>query len=67
MLAVAGEEDEKEKQSKQEYTLLCDWMKQQLGEKVVKVSDSALRHVFLYLASSVGQPTWKGIMMVQIC
>ncbi|GJN33708.1 hypothetical protein PR202_gb22329 [Eleusine coracana subsp. coracana] len=36
-----GEDDEdKEKESKQEYTLLCDWIKQQLGDKVAKVQIS---------------------------
>jgi HSP90 family molecular chaperone len=41
MLVVAGDEDEdKEKESKQEYTLLCDWIKQQLGDKVAKVQIS---------------------------
>lgn len=36
-----GDEDEvKERENKQEYTLLCDWLKQQLGEKVAKVQVS---------------------------
>lgn len=36
-----GDEDEvKERETKQEYTLLCDWMKQQLGDKVAKVQIS---------------------------
>ncbi|WCJ35759.1 Heat shock protein 90 [Euphorbia peplus] len=36
-----GDEDEvKERETKQEYTLLCDWIKQQLGEKVAKVQVS---------------------------
>ncbi|KAL9225733.1 hypothetical protein vseg_001623 [Gypsophila vaccaria] len=36
-----GDEDEvKERETKQEYNLLCDWMKQQLGEKVAKVQVS---------------------------
>ncbi|KAM6548276.1 hypothetical protein CsatB_019952 [Cannabis sativa] len=36
-----GDEDEvKERETKQEYTLLCDWIKQQLGDKVAKVQVS---------------------------
>ncbi|KAF6140019.1 hypothetical protein GIB67_001760 [Kingdonia uniflora] len=36
-----GDEDEvKDRENKQEYNLLCDWMKQQLGEKVAKVQVS---------------------------
>ena len=36
-----GDEDEvKERESKQEYNLLCDWIKQQLGDKVAKVQVS---------------------------
>ncbi|XP_047310073.1 heat shock protein 90-5, chloroplastic [Impatiens glandulifera] len=36
-----GDEDEvKEREIKQEYILLCDWIKQQLGEKVAKVQVS---------------------------
>lgn len=36
-----GDEDEiKDRETKQEYTLLCDWIKQQLGEKVAKVQVS---------------------------
>ncbi|CAM8979928.1 unnamed protein product [Rhodiola kirilowii] len=36
-----GDEDEvKERENKQEYNLLCDWMKQQLGDKVAKVQVS---------------------------
>ncbi|GAV59072.1 HSP90 domain-containing protein/HATPase_c_3 domain-containing protein [Cephalotus follicularis] len=36
-----GDEDEvKERETKQEYNLLCDWMKQQLGDKVAKVQIS---------------------------
>ncbi|KAK4841279.1 hypothetical protein QYF36_002046 [Acer negundo] len=36
-----GDEDEvKERENKQEYNLLCDWIKQQLGEKVAKVQVS---------------------------
>lgn len=36
-----GDTDEvKERENKQEYILLCDWMKQQLGEKVAKVQIS---------------------------
>ncbi|CAK7326431.1 unnamed protein product [Dovyalis caffra] len=36
-----GDDDEvKERESKQEYDLLCDWVKQQLGEKVAKVQVS---------------------------
>ncbi|CDY66280.1 BnaAnng22010D [Brassica napus] len=32
-----GDEDEvKEREAKQEFNLLCDWMKQQLGDKVAK-------------------------------
>lgn len=36
-----GDEDEvKERETKQEYNALCDWMKQQLGDKVAKVQVS---------------------------
>ncbi|XP_042515147.1 heat shock protein 90-5, chloroplastic-like [Macadamia integrifolia] len=36
-----GDEDEvKERENKQEYNLLCDWIKQQLGDKVAKVQVS---------------------------
>ncbi|XP_009627181.1 heat shock protein 90-5, chloroplastic-like [Nicotiana tomentosiformis] len=36
-----GDEDEvKERETKQEFNLLCDWIKQQLGEKVAKVQVS---------------------------
>ncbi|KAK8655786.1 hypothetical protein V6N13_108352 [Hibiscus sabdariffa] len=36
-----GDEDEvKERETKQEYNLLCDWIKQQLGDKVAKVQIS---------------------------
>ncbi|KAL6973291.1 hypothetical protein U1Q18_027471 [Sarracenia purpurea var. burkii] len=38
---LAGDEDEvKERETKQEYILLCDWIKQQLGDKVAKVQVS---------------------------
>ncbi|KAL6190211.1 hypothetical protein ACLB2K_036609 [Fragaria x ananassa] len=36
-----GDEDEvKDRETKQEYTLLCDWIKQQLGDQVAKVQVS---------------------------
>ncbi|KAB2041485.1 hypothetical protein ES319_D02G151000v1 [Gossypium barbadense] len=36
-----GDEDEvKERETKQEFNLLCDWIKQQLGDKVAKVQIS---------------------------
>ncbi|CAI9096397.1 OLC1v1032540C1 [Oldenlandia corymbosa var. corymbosa] len=36
-----GDEDEvKERETKQEYNLLCDWIKQQLGDQVAKVQIS---------------------------
>ncbi|PIN12831.1 Molecular chaperone (HSP90 family) [Handroanthus impetiginosus] len=36
-----GDDDEvKERESKQEYNLLCDWIKQQLGDQVAKVQIS---------------------------
>ncbi|XP_041010371.1 heat shock protein 90-5, chloroplastic [Juglans microcarpa x Juglans regia] len=36
-----GDEDEvKERETKQEYNLVCDWIKQQLGDKVAKVQVS---------------------------
>ncbi|XVF03119.1 hypothetical protein REPUB_Repub04eG0233400 [Reevesia pubescens] len=36
-----GDEDEvKERETKQEYNLLCDWIKQQLGDRVAKVQIS---------------------------
>lgn len=36
----SGDEDEETKETKQEFTLLCDWVKQQLGDKVAKVQIS---------------------------
>jgi heat shock protein beta len=36
----AGDEEEENKETKQEFTLLCDWVKQQLGDKVAKVQIS---------------------------
>jgi HSP90 family molecular chaperone len=39
-LFFSGDEDEDSKETKQEYTLLCDWVKQQLGDKVAKVQIS---------------------------
>lgn len=41
MFLKSGDEDEvSERETKQEYNLLCDWMKQQLGDKVAKVQVS---------------------------
>ncbi|KAL0424852.1 UNVERIFIED_CONTAM: Heat shock protein 90-5, chloroplastic [Sesamum radiatum] len=38
---MTDDEDEvKERETKQEYNLLCDWIKQQLGDKVAKVQIS---------------------------
>lgn len=38
---TAGDVDEeKEKETEKEYRLLCDWMKQNLGDKVAKVTVS---------------------------
>jgi len=38
---MSGDDDEvKDRETKQEYNLLCDWIKQQLGEKVAKVQVS---------------------------
>ena len=38
---LTGDEDEvKDREAKQEFNLLCDWMKQQLGDKVAKVQVS---------------------------
>ncbi|CAM0951822.1 unnamed protein product [Alopecurus aequalis] len=39
-LELGDEDEDKEKESRQEYTLLCDWIKQQLGDKVAKVQIS---------------------------
>ncbi|KAL2630130.1 hypothetical protein R1flu_014816 [Riccia fluitans] len=39
-LELDSEDKEKEKEAEQEYRLLCDWMKQQLGDKVAKVKIS---------------------------
>ncbi|RCV12097.1 hypothetical protein SETIT_2G241600v2 [Setaria italica] len=39
-LELGDDDEDKEKESKQEYTLLCDWIKQQLGDKVAKVQIS---------------------------
>ena len=40
MSVFSGDEDKDSEESKQEYTLLCDWVKQQLGDKVAKVQIS---------------------------
>jgi len=40
LFIVAGDEEEETKETKQEFTLLCDWVKQQLGDKVAKVQIS---------------------------
>ena len=41
LIIISGDEDEvKERENKQEYNLLCDWIKQQLGDKVAKVQVS---------------------------
>lgn len=38
---MAGDEDEvNERETKQEYNVLCDWIKQQLGDQVAKVQVS---------------------------
>lgn len=38
---LAGDEDEvNERETKQEYNVLCDWIKQQLGDQVAKVQVS---------------------------
>ena len=34
------EDEVKEREAKQEFNILCDWMKQQLGDKVAKVQVS---------------------------
>ncbi|KAJ6902899.1 heat shock family protein [Populus alba x Populus x berolinensis] len=39
-LELGGDDEVKERETKQEYNLLCDWIKQQLGEKVAKVQVS---------------------------
>ncbi|KAL9262681.1 Heat shock protein 90-5, chloroplastic-like protein [Drosera capensis] len=39
-LELDDEDELKERETKQEYILLCDWIKQQLGEKVAKVQVS---------------------------
>ncbi|KAF0913803.1 hypothetical protein E2562_024890 [Oryza meyeriana var. granulata] len=39
-LELGDEDEDKDNESKQEYTLLCDWIKQQLGDKVAKVQIS---------------------------
>ncbi|KAG9153679.1 hypothetical protein Leryth_008580 [Lithospermum erythrorhizon] len=39
-LELDDDDEVKERETKQEYNLLCDWMKQQLGEKVAKVQVS---------------------------
>ncbi|MBA0613381.1 hypothetical protein Godav_013824 [Gossypium davidsonii] len=40
-VVIPGDEDEvKERETKQEFNLLCDWIKQQLGDKVAKVQIS---------------------------
>lgn len=38
---ISDDDDEvKDREAKQEYNLLCDWIKQQLGDKVAKVQVS---------------------------
>uniref|UniRef100_A0A0D3AVT5 Histidine kinase/HSP90-like ATPase domain-containing protein n=1 Tax=Brassica oleracea var. oleracea TaxID=109376 RepID=A0A0D3AVT5_BRAOL len=37
---VSDEDEVKEREAKQEFNILCDWMKQQLGDKVAKVQVS---------------------------
>ncbi|KAF2282941.1 hypothetical protein GH714_043258 [Hevea brasiliensis] len=39
-LELGDEDDVKERETKQEFNLLCDWIKQQLGDKVAKVQVS---------------------------
>ncbi|KAK4357956.1 hypothetical protein RND71_023566 [Anisodus tanguticus] len=39
-LELDDEDEVKEREDKQEYNLLCDWIKQQLGDKVAKVQVS---------------------------
>nr|GLL43499.1 heat shock protein 90-5, chloroplastic [Ipomoea trifida] len=39
-LELDDEDEVKERETKQEYNLLCDWIKQQLGDKVAKVQVS---------------------------
>ncbi|KAL0430030.1 UNVERIFIED_CONTAM: Heat shock protein 90-5, chloroplastic [Sesamum radiatum] len=39
-LELDDEDEVKERETKQEYNLLCDWIKQQLGDKVAKVQIS---------------------------
>ncbi|KAK9118666.1 hypothetical protein Scep_016759 [Stephania cephalantha] len=39
-LELDDEDEVKERENKQEYNLLCDWIKQQLGDKVAKVQVS---------------------------
>lgn len=40
-LKFTGDDDEvKDRETKQEFNLLCDWVKQQLGDKVAKVQVS---------------------------
>ncbi|KAE8678399.1 DNA-directed RNA polymerase 1B [Hibiscus syriacus] len=39
-LELGGEDEVNERETKQEYNLLCDWIKQQLGDKVAKVQIS---------------------------
>jgi heat shock protein 90kDa beta len=40
LLCILGDVDEAEKENKQEFIVLCDWIKQQLGDKVAKVQVS---------------------------
>ncbi|CAN4124659.1 unnamed protein product [Withania somnifera] len=39
-LELDDDDEVKDREAKQEYTLLCDWIKQQLGDKVAKVQVS---------------------------
>lgn len=39
-LEIGDEDEVKERENQQEYILLCDWIKQQLGDKVAKVQVS---------------------------
>ncbi|KAG5411671.1 hypothetical protein IGI04_007990 [Brassica rapa subsp. trilocularis] len=61
-----GDEDEvKEREAKQEFNLLCDWMKQQLGDKVAKVqvSNRLSSSPCVLVSGKFGTSTWRHIKL----
>ncbi|KAG6765794.1 hypothetical protein POTOM_029851 [Populus tomentosa] len=66
-LELGGDDEVKERETKQEYNLLCDWIKQQLGEKVAKVQVSkrlSSSPCVLVSGKFGGLPTWKAMVVL---